>query len=89
MTFFLPGFQESFFIFFYIFLMEYIALAKGIALLAIIGPGIGVGLIGMGVLNAIARNPGAKKDLMAPMFITLASAELLGLLGFVALFLIN
>lgn len=66
----------------------YVALAKGIALLAIIGPGIGIGILGMGALNAIARNPGAKNDLMVPMFILLASAELLGLLAFAALFLI-
>lgn len=66
-----------------------IALAKGIALLAIIGPGIAVGLIGKGAMEAIGRNPSASKELLVPMLMALAFAELLGLLAFLALFLLQ
>lgn len=66
-----------------------IALAKGIALIAIIGPGIGIGLIGAAALNAIGRNPAAAKEVFTPMLMALAFAELLGLLAFLSLFLIK
>ena len=69
--------------------MELTAIAKGIALIALIGPGIGIGLIGMGAMNAIGRNPGAAKEVFTPMLIALAFAELLGLLAFLSLFLIK
>lgn len=69
--------------------MELAAIAKGISLLALIGPGIAIGLIGMGAMNAIGRNPGAAKEVFTPMLIALAFAELLGLLAFLSLFLIK
>ena len=69
--------------------MEYIALAKGIALLAIIGPGIAIGLIGHAALTAIGRNPAASKEIFTPMILALACAELLGLLAFLSIFLIK
>jgi F-type H+-transporting ATPase subunit c len=69
--------------------MEYVALAKGIALLAIIGPGIAIGLIGYAALTAIGRNPGASKQIFTPMILALAFAELLGLLAFLSIFLIK
>lgn len=63
-------------------------LAKGIALLAIIGPGIAIGLIGKSAMEAIGRNPAAAKEIFTPMILALAFAELLGLLAFLALFLL-
>lgn len=66
-----------------------VPLAKGIALLAIIGPGIAVGLIGKGAMDAIGRNPAAAKEVFVPMMLALAFAELLGLLAFLALFLLS
>ncbi len=69
--------------------MEFVALAKGIAILAIIGPGIGIGLIGMGAMNAIGRNPAAADKIFTPMLMAFAFAELLGLLAFLSLFLIK
>lgn len=66
-----------------------VALAKGIALLAIIGPGIAIGLIGKGAMEAIGRNPAAAKQIFTPMILALAFAELLGLLSFLALFLLK
>ena len=69
--------------------MELAALAKGIALIGLIGPGIGIGLIGMGAMQAIGRNPAAAKEVFTPMLIAFAFAELLGLLAFLSLFLIK
>jgi len=69
--------------------MELVSLAKGIALIALIGPGIGIGLIGLGAMNAIGRNPNAANEIKSNMLIALAFAEFLGLLAFLALFLIK
>ena len=82
----LPGFQV---LLFFSHFMDYIALAKGIALLAIIGPGIGIGMIGLGAMNAIGRNPNAANVIKANMLIAMAFAEFLGLLAFLSLFLIK
>lgn len=84
-----PAIQETHFIFLFFTFMEYVALAKGIALLAIIGPGIAIGLIGYAALTAIGRNPGAAKQIFTPMILALAFAELLGLLAFLSIFLIK
>ena len=40
-----------------------------------LGPGIGVGLIGMGALNALGRNPGARGQVMTSMILSIAFAE--------------
>lgn len=65
-----------------------VPLAKGIALLAIIGPGIAIGLIGKAAMDAIGRNPAAAKEVFTPMLVAMAFAELLGLLAFLSLFLL-
>jgi F-type H+-transporting ATPase subunit c len=53
--------------------------------LAVVGAGIGIGLIGMGVAGAIARQPEAKDEIRAQTFILAILVEgtaiLLGLLG--------
>ena len=84
--------KTSIYFFLTFFLMDanaYVALAKGIALLAIIGPGIGIGLIGYGAMTAIGRNPSAAKEVFTPMLMAFAFAELLGLLAFLSLFLLK
>ena len=40
-----------------------------------IGPGIGVGLVGMGALEAIGRNPEARGAVMTNMILSIAFAE--------------
>ncbi|MDD5222490.1 MAG: ATP synthase F0 subunit C [bacterium] len=40
-----------------------------------IGPGVGVGLIGMGALNALGRNPEARGLVMTSMILSIAFAE--------------
>jgi F-type H+-transporting ATPase subunit c len=51
-------------------------LAAGLAIgLGALGPGIGVGLIGMGALNALGRNPEARGPILTNMIIAIAMAE--------------
>jgi len=51
-------------------------LAAGLAIgLGALGPGIGVGLVGMGALNALGRNPEARGPIMTNMIIAIAMAE--------------
>jgi F-type H+-transporting ATPase subunit c len=40
-----------------------------------IGPGIGVGLVGLGALQAIGRNPEARGPVMTNMILSIAFAE--------------
>jgi len=53
--------------------------------LAVVGAGIGIGLIGLGVAGAVARQPEAKDEIRAQTFILAILVEgtaiLLGLLG--------
>lgn len=57
------------------------------ALLGVIGSGLGIGLIGMGAMQAIGRNPSASGDINAKMLTAIALCEVPGLLAFAALFL--
>ena len=66
-----------------------VALAKGLALPALIGPALAIGLIGKSAMEAIGRNPSAAKEVFTPMLMALAFAELLGLLAFLSLFLLT
>lgn len=51
-------------------------LAAGLAMgLGAIGPGIGIGLLSMGALQAIGRNPEAQGQIQVNMFIGIAFAE--------------
>lgn len=69
--------------------LDFVALAKGIAMLGLFGPAIAIGLIGFGAMNAIGRNPEAAGKVFTPMLLALAFAELLGLLAFLSLFLLK
>lgn len=83
----LPDFQV--FIFLYHIFMEFIAIAKAIALFSLVGPGIAIGLIGGQAMRAIGRNPNAANAIKTSMLLALAFAEFLGLLAFLSLFLIK
>jgi ATP synthase F0 subunit c len=50
-------------------------LGAGLAMLGAIGPGIGIGLLGMGALQGIARNPDAAGDVQTNMILGIAFAE--------------
>ena len=51
-------------------------LAAGLGML---GPGIGIGIIGAGALNAIGRNPEARGPILTNMILAIAFAEALGI----------
>ena len=54
----------------------YKLLAAGLAIgLGAIGPGIGIGLVALGALQAIGRNPEAASQVQTNMFIGIAFAE--------------
>jgi F-type H+-transporting ATPase subunit c len=56
------------------------ALAIG---LGAIGPGIGIGIVASGALNAMARNPDVSGQITTNMFIGMAFAEALAIFGLV------
>ena len=66
-----------------------IALAKGLAIIGVIGSGIGIGLIGKGALEAIGRNPAAFGKTFMAMLLAIAMCELPALLAFASLFIIK
>ncbi|MCA9377310.1 hypothetical protein KC711_00090 [Candidatus Peregrinibacteria bacterium] len=62
------------------------ALAYGIGA---IGPGIGIGLIGMGALNALGRNPSASSEIQKLMILAIAFAEALAIFALVIALIIK
>jgi F-type H+-transporting ATPase subunit c len=53
-----------------------------------IGPGIGVGLVVLGALQAIGRNPDAQGQLQTIMFIGIAFAEAIAIYALVISFIL-
>lgn len=62
------------------------ALAVG---LGVIGPGIGIGLIVAGALNAMGRNPEASGKIQAMMFVGIAFTEALAIFALVIAFILK
>lgn len=59
-------------------------LAAGIAMgFGAIGPGIGIGIVASGALQAIGRNPEAAGQITTNMFIGIAFSEALGIFALV------
>jgi len=55
-------------------------LAVGLAVgLGMLGPGLGVGLIGYAALQGLARNPEARGPIMTNMILAIAFAEAIGI----------
>lgn len=67
--------------------MNLIATALAIGLAAI-GPGIGIGIIVAGALQAMGRNPEMENTLITYMFIGIAFTEALAIFGLVISFMI-
>ena len=64
-------------------------LAAGLAIgLGVIGPGIGIGLLGAAAMNAIGRNPEARGAILTNMILAIAFAEALGIYALVIAFMI-
>ncbi len=62
------------------------ALAAG---LGVLGPGIGIGLIGSGAMEAIGRNPEATDKIVSNMILAIVFTEALGILALVVSFIIK
>jgi len=62
------------------------ALAAG---LGVIGPSIGIGMIGAGAMQAIGRNPEASGKIVSNMILAIVFAEALGILTLVVAFIIK
>ena len=62
------------------------ALAAG---LGVIGPGIGIGLIGGGAMQAIGRNPEVSGKIVSNMILAIVFTEALGILAIVVAFIIK
>ena len=55
-------------------------LAAGIAIaVGVIGPGVGIGILGAGAMGAIGRNPEAAGSITTNMILAIAFAEALGI----------
>lgn len=64
-------------------------LAAGLAMgLGAIGPGIGVGLVALGALQAIGRNPEARGPIMTNMILGIAFAEAVAIYALVVAFVL-
>jgi F-type H+-transporting ATPase subunit c len=62
------------------------ALAAG---LGVLGPGIGIGLIGAKAMEAIGRNPEASGQVVSNMILAIVFAEALGIRALVVAFIIK
>ena len=71
--------------------MELDAVAGGLKLigygLAAIGPGIGIGIVAVSAIEAMARQPEAAGVARTTMFLGIAFTEALALIGFVLFFI--
>jgi F-type H+-transporting ATPase subunit c len=55
-------------------------LGAGLAIsLGVLGPGIGIGILGAGAMGAIGRNPEAASQIQVNMILAIAFAEALGI----------
>ena len=64
-------------------------LAAGLAIgLGAIGPGIGIGLLGYGAMQALGRNPEARGPIMTNMILAIAFAEAIGIYALIVAILL-
>jgi F-type H+-transporting ATPase subunit c len=65
-------------------------IGAGLAIgLGLIGPGIGIGLLGSAAMSAIGRNPEATSRIQINMILAIAFAEALGIYALVATVMIG
>lgn len=64
-------------------------LAAGLAMgLGALGPGIGIGILAYGAMQALGRNPEAKGPIMTNMILAIAFAEAIGIYALIVAILI-
>ena len=59
------------------------AIGAGLAMLGALGPGIGIGLLVQGAMNAIGRNPDAAGQIQTNMILGIAFAEAIAIYALV------
>ena len=64
-------------------------LAAGLAMgLGALGPGIGIGILGYGAMQALGRNPEARGPIMTNMILAIAFAEAIGIYALIVAIII-
>ncbi len=64
-------------------------LAAGLAMgLGAIGPGLGIGILGYGAMQAIGRNPEASGTIMTNMILSIAFCEAIGIYALIVAILL-
>lgn len=63
-------------------------IGAGMAMLGTIGVGIGIGILGYGAVQGIARNPEASGDILTNMILGIAFAEAVAIYCFVVALLL-
>ena len=64
-------------------------LAIGLAVgLGMLGPGLGIGLIGYSAMQALGRNPEARGPIMTNMILSIAFAEAIGIYVLIVAFIL-
>jgi len=64
-------------------------LAAGLCMgLGAIGPGIGIGILGYGAMQALGRNPEARGPIMTNMILAIAFAEAIGIYALIVAILL-
>ncbi|NOK85840.1 MAG: ATP synthase F0 subunit C [Chloroflexi bacterium AL-W] len=64
------------------------AVGAGLAMLAAIGPGIGIGLLAQGAMQAIGRNPDAAGQIQTNMILAIVFTEAIAIYALVVALLI-
>jgi F-type H+-transporting ATPase subunit c len=65
-------------------------LAAGLAIgMGLLGPGVGIGILGYGAMQALGRNPEARGAIAPNMILAIAFAEALGIYALVVTILIG
>ena len=70
------------------FILGLSAIGAGLAMIGVIGSGIGVGYTSGKAVEGIARQPEAQGDIMKIMFIGMAVTETTGLFAFIVAFIL-
>ena len=63
-------------------------LGAGLAALGLIGPGIGIGILGAAAMSALGRNPEARGVILTNMILAIAFAEAIGIYALIVAMII-
>ena len=63
-------------------------LGAGLAAFGLIGPGIGIGILGAAAMSALGRNPEARGVILTNMILAIAFAEAIGIYALIVAMII-